>query len=46
MENLQLRPRDIVLVPAKKRKRCPKPNISRREIESKAKYYDSKEDYT
>ena len=32
MENHQLGPRDIVLVPTKKRKRCPKPNSSRREI--------------
>ena len=41
MENLQLGPRGIVLVPAEKRKRCPNPNNSRREIESEAEYYDS-----
>ena len=46
MENLQLRPRGIVLVPAKKRKRFPKPNNSRREIESEAEYYDSEGNYT
>ena len=30
-----------MFVPAKKRKRCPQPNNSTREIESEAEYYDS-----
>ena len=35
-----------MLVPAKKRKRCPKQNSSRREVEAWTDYYDSEGNYT
>ena len=41
MERLQLGPRGVIVVPARKRTRSLKLNNSRREVESEAEYYDS-----